>query len=64
MQSGTFRVFRGKNTQQIDGHTSKPARGSAWYFEPLDYEGDTLWSSPFLTETQAGQAALDEETTP
>ena len=61
MKSGTFRVFKGETTRQIDGHTCQEALAGAWYFEPLDYEGDTLWSIPFPTQTLAAEAALREE---
>ena len=61
MQSGTFRVFKGENTRQIDGVSHQPARPGFWYFEPLDYAGDVLWSEPFPTETLAAEAALAEE---
>ena len=61
MVSGTFRVFPGENTRQVDGHTGAPAQGSRWYYEPLTYQGDILWSIPYGTQTQAAQAALHEE---
>ena len=61
MVSGTFRVFPGENTRQVDGDTGAPAQGSRWYYEPLAYQGDSLWSRPHGTQTQAAQAALAEE---
>lgn len=50
---GGYRFFRGEETKQIDGITGAKAHDRAWYFEPIDYEGDVLFSSPFDTLTLA-----------
>lgn len=61
-----YRLFQGKDTRQIDGHTTRPAEAEAWYWEPSDYEGDTLWSEAFATRdaadaaAQAGMTDLDD----
>lgn len=51
------RLFQGKDTRQIDGHTTQPAEPDGWYYEPSDYEGDTLWSPPYPTREAAEAAA-------
>ena len=54
----TCRIFKGSETKQVDGTTRKPANPKAWYFEPVDYEGDTLWSRPERTLGDAINQAL------
>lgn len=56
----TYRIFRGGETKQIDGVTSRKANPEAWYYEPADYEGDVLWSRAFATEDEARAAAASE----
>lgn len=51
------RLFQGRDTRQIDGVSGHPAQTDAWYWEPADYEGDTLWSEAFATREEAAQAA-------
>jgi hypothetical protein len=52
-----YRVFQGKDTRQLDGHTIRPAEAEAWYWEPGDYDGDILWSEAFATREAADEAA-------
>lgn len=52
-----YRVFQGKTTRQIDGHTTHEAEPEGWYYEPSDYEGDVLYSEPYATEEEARTAA-------
>src|SRR5215813_11194885 len=52
-----YRVFQGKDTKQVDGHTTRPADPTAWYYEPSDYEGDVLYSASYPTEEEARTAA-------
>lgn len=40
---GGVRIFRGDETGQL-GHDAKPADPEKYYYEPLDYDGDVLWS--------------------
>lgn len=49
------RVFRGDTTGQVrfDG---KPADPELWYYEPVDYEGDVLWSRGYGSRAEAYQA--------
>jgi hypothetical protein len=55
-----YRIFTGDETNQVECHPfPKPANPTSWYFEPLDYEGDTLWSQPFTTSKEA-MAAVNE----
>jgi transcriptional regulator with XRE-family HTH domain len=56
-----FRVFQGMQTRQVDGVSGKPAADLLWYWEPRDYEGDTLWSAGYPTRDAAIDAALAEE---
>ena len=46
-----YRTFQGHETRQvgIDG----AAYDDAWYWEPAEYEGDTLWSNRYETEEDA-----------
>jgi hypothetical protein len=53
------RIFQGSSTRQVDGHTSKPAQTSGWYWEPEDYEGDVLWSEAYPTREEAAEAATE-----
>ena len=55
-----YRFFRGRETNQIDGHTGKRPFQTKWYYEPRDYTGDTLWSRSYLTRQHAVMAAHDE----
>ncbi len=52
-----YRVFQGDDTKQICGVTGASAAPDQFYFEPADYEGDTLWSVNFDTYEQAEAAA-------
>lgn len=56
MEHKNYRMFRGINTQQIDVYNN-PAIETFWYFEPIDYEGDVLWSEGFFTKEDAECAA-------
>lgn len=58
-QMADYCIFQGTETRQIDGHTMRPAAAEAWYWEPGDYEGDTLWSEAFATREEADEAAQD-----
>lgn len=49
--------FQGATTKQVDGHTGAKAQPDAWYYEPADYDGDTLWSKPYATRSDAEEAA-------
>lgn len=46
------RVFRGDETGQLrfDG---KPADPERWYYEPVDYDGDVLWSRGYESRADA-----------
>jgi hypothetical protein len=55
-----YRVFQGRDTRQIDGHTGKAADAEAWYYEPSDYEGDVLYSVAYASEEAAYEAAEEE----
>jgi len=55
-----YRVFQGKTTQQVDGHTRRAADAEAWYYEPLYYEGEVLYSASYPTE-EAAKTAADVE---
>ena len=56
-----YTIFQGKYTRQIDGHTGYMAHDERWYFEPLAYEGDLLWSEGYATQAEAEQAAREEQ---
>ncbi len=51
------RVFKGSETNQIDGCTGEPADPELWYYEPTDYEGDVLWSEGYETRSECEIAA-------
>ena len=55
-----YRLFQGKTTQRVDSHTRRAADPEAWYYEPLDYEGDVLYSEGYPTADTA-RAAADAE---
>ena len=59
MMSAPYRLFQGKDTRQIDGHTTQGARDIAWYWEPVTYEGDVLYSNPYESKNEAESAAQD-----
>jgi hypothetical protein len=48
-----WRFFQGHDTQQVDAHTRKPAQAEAWYAEPDEYDGEVLYSDPFVTRAEA-----------
>ena len=53
---GSIRLFRGDATKQLqqDGHKADP---KLWYWEPVDYEGDVLWSKGVGSRAEAYRAA-------
>jgi beta-carotene hydroxylase len=55
-----YRVFQGKDTRQVDGHTGKAALKDSWYYEPSDYEGDVLYSVAYASREAAYEAAEEE----
>lgn len=55
-----FRFFRGRDTAQTCGFSGKPALPDKWYFEPLDYEGGSLWSSPYGSFEEARDASEND----
>ena len=55
-----YRVFQGKDTRQVDGHTGKAALKDSWYYEPSDYEGDVLYSVAHASREAAYEAAEEE----
>lgn len=59
-ESGPYRYFQGKETRQIDPILGQKAKPNAWYYEPKDYEGDTLWSQPYRTRHAAESASRQE----
>lgn len=63
LMAGGWRVFVGSETRHCDGSTGRPADAEAWYAEPRDYTGATLWSPPFRTraDAEAWVAAQPEE---
>ena len=52
-----YRVFQGKTTKQRDSHTRTAAAPEGWYYEPVDYQGDVLYSEAYTTEEAAREAA-------
>lgn len=52
-----YRVFAGGATRQVDGITGRHPSTHDWFFEPVDYEGDTLWSEGYATRQEAIDAA-------
>jgi len=56
-----WRVFQGRDTQQVDAHTRKPAQAEAWYVEPPDYDSNVLYSAPFVTREEAETWAQTQE---
>ncbi len=59
---GKVRLFRGDATQQL-AHDGAKADPELWYYEPADYEGDTLWSKGHGSRAEAYHAAgLSAET--
>jgi len=52
----SYRVFLGRESQQVrlDGSNLDP---HAWYYEPLDYDGDVVFDAGFATRDEALHAA-------
>lgn len=48
-----WRFYCGAETRQGDAITGKPVAPDAWFCEPKDYEGDTVYSPPFPTRAAA-----------
>jgi hypothetical protein len=57
-----WRVFQGRDTQQVDAHTRKPAQAEAWYAEPPEYDSNVLYSEPFVTREEAARWAKAQDT--
>ena len=55
METKAYRVFRGDQTKQRNGRTGERANPGQWYYEPLDYVGDVLWSRAYDTEESASR---------
>ena len=56
MDAPRYRVFQGKDTRQVEPNGKKP-RPREWFYEPVDYEGDTLWSYGYSSKEEAMKAA-------
>ena len=54
------RVFQGRETRQVEGVSGKSPEPLKWFYEPADYEGDTLYSKAFDTQDEAIDAAHAE----
>jgi hypothetical protein len=52
-----YRIFQGKTTKQLDSHTRAAADPEGWYYEPVDYKSDVLYSEAYATEEEAHNAA-------
>lgn len=50
------RLFRGDATEQLQ-HDGRKADPELWYWEPVDYEGDVLWSKGHGCRADAYHAA-------
>lgn len=57
--TGDVRLFLGSESRQLDasGHRAAPEQ---WYWEPIDYDGDVLWSDGFGSRSDAYQSACRE----
>lgn len=53
------RFFQGHETRQV-GVDGEPAIPDHWYYEPVDYEGDVIWSDGWATREEAEAAASAE----
>jgi hypothetical protein len=53
------RIFRGDATRQLDasGPVGRPADPEKYYYEPADYDGDTLWGRGYYSYAEAYHAA-------
>jgi hypothetical protein len=49
---GGVRIVRGDETGQVS-HDGRPADPEKYYYEPLDYDGDMLWSTAYDSEAAA-----------
>jgi hypothetical protein len=56
-----WRIFQGRDTQQVDAHTRKPAQAEAWYAEPPEYDSNVLYSAPFVTREEAASWAKAQD---
>lgn len=54
-----FKFFTGNMTKRVD-FNGKNAIDHLWYYEPLDYEGDVLWSIGYATLNDCLDAACNE----
>lgn len=57
MDCNKYRIFSGRETDQIDGVDGSAADSQLYYWEPSDCSGDVLWSRGYLTEADATTAA-------
>ena len=48
-----YRIFQGRETKQIEAPGGYPVIPDAWYYEPEDYEGDSVWSEPHVSRIMA-----------
>lgn len=55
-----YRCFLGNDTQQRDGHTGQRAWPARWYYEPVGYASEVLWSIGYETLEDAMDAASAE----
>ncbi|HEY9757688.1 MAG TPA: hypothetical protein V6C97_21140 [Oculatellaceae cyanobacterium] len=55
--SNAFRYFKGSETRKLDADDCQ-ARYEDWYFEPIEYEGNTLFSRGYSTFEKAVLAAV------
>ncbi len=49
----SFRVFQGRQTRQVYGITGKKLKPAAWFWEPVDYDGDVAYSTAHSSRTAA-----------
>ena len=57
MNPNRYRVFLGSTSRQLDANPGCKRDDAAWYFEPVDYDGDVLWSPAYATKAEAIAAA-------
>ena len=53
-----YRVFQGRETDQVDTIEGEKAIPYAWYWEPADFTGSKLWSPAFSSFGAAKAAAI------
>lgn len=54
-----YRIFKGSETSQVH-YCGESINSEAWYYEPIDYDGDILWSIGYNSRQEAESVFTQE----